>query len=194
MIRKTLFVGAILWAVIVPLAQAQTFGVGGSVGIVNDGSVDWTLDGFKRSEVTGWFDYRFEKSSLLRFTYGSMRIKQTHSEETIVTPDGSVTVPKMKERVGYVTIGVSYLFWEGFFTSGILAGIGGYGIRPDTVTPDVAAYADRKETVFGWHIGSEAVFRVYKNLGIVGRLTYHNVSAHPHRQLLNADAGLVARF
>ena len=33
-----------------------------------------------------------------------------------------------------------------------------------------------------------------KNLGIVLRLTYHNISASPRRQFFNADAGFVGRF
>ena len=42
--------------------------------------------------------------------------------------------------------------------------------------------------------GTEAIFRVYQNAGIVLRLTYHNVSATPHRQFLNANTGAVIRF
>jgi hypothetical protein len=187
----------ILLATLAPFARAQVFGVGGSVGLVNDVGDDFTLDGFKRSEVTGWVDYRFEKSSLLRLTYGSMRTRQSHGATiTVPGPGGngdSVTQP-LRERVEYLTLGVSYLIWEGFFTSGLFAGIGGYHLRPDQVPPDFTGAVDRKETVVGWHAGSEAMFRIYKNLSLVGRLTYHNVSAHPHRQWVNVDAGVAARF
>jgi hypothetical protein len=100
----------------------------------------------------------------------------------------------MKEQVGYITVGASYYFLETYFDSGIFGGIGGYTIRPEAAPPGFGAYADRKETVFGWHLGTEAVFRVYKNAGLVLRLTYHNISAHPHRQFLNADIGVQARF
>jgi hypothetical protein len=194
LLGRKIGISAVLWIALEAWARAQTFGVGGSVGLVNDASIDFTLDRFKHSEVTGWFDYQFEKNSLLRFTYGSMRTTQTNSEQTVDTPGGPLALPLMKERVGYVTVGVAYMFWEGYFTSGLIGGIGGYGFRPDAVASDFAQFGDRKETVFGWHFGTEAVFRVYKNFGIVGRLTYHNVSAHPHRQFVNADAGLVARF
>ena len=89
---------------------------------------------------------------------------------------------------------MSYLFFEGFFTSGLFAGIGGYGIRPDAVPPAAEPYADRDETVFGWHAGADGEFKIAKNVGLVIRLTYHNISAHPHRQFVNADGGVVARF
>ena len=76
----------------------------------------------------------------------------------------------------------------------VFGGIGGYKIDPDTVAPPYAAFADQKETAFGWHFGTEAIFRVYKSAGIVLRATYHNVSATPHRQFINANVGAVVRF
>jgi hypothetical protein len=192
-----MLIGAILLAALAPSARAQVFGVGGSVGLVNDVGDDFTLNGFKHSEVAGWVDYRFEKSSLLRLTFGSMRTRQSHGASIIVPATGDSGTPvtrALKERVEYLSLGVSYLLWEGFFTSGLFAGVGGYHIRPDAVPTDFTGLADRKETVVGWHAGSEAMFRVYKNLSLVGRLTYHNVSAHPHRQWVNVDAGVAARF
>ncbi len=187
-------VGAFLCAAMTPLAHAQPFEVGGTFGWVNDATVDFGLDGFKPSEVTGWFGYRFEKWSVIRLTYGSMWNRQTYSEKTVDTPDGAVFVPEMKERIGYVTVGASYIYSESYFDASFFGGIGGYGIHPDTPPPGFAEFADRKETVFGWHFGSGATFRVYKNFGLVLQLTYHNVSAHPHRQFLNANGGIQVRF
>lgn len=198
MIRRTLAIGAMSWAALACGVRAQNasqnIGVGATVGLVDDISADFSSGSFKHSDVNGWVDYRFEKASLLRVTFGSMRIGQTHSESTVDTPDGPVAVPLIKERVGYVTVGASYLFWEGWFTSGLFGGIGGYHIKPDAVAPPFTQFADQKQTVFGWHFGAEAIFRVYRNAGIVLRLTYHNVSATPHRQFLNANTGAVIRF
>ena len=175
-------------------AAAQVFAVGGSAGIVNDVSSDVEFSGFKWGEATGWFEYKFEESAVLRLTYGSMWTQQSRSGATVATPDGSLTLPELDERVGYGIVSVSYLLWEGFFTSGLFAGIGGYGIRPDAVPEVAQPYADRDETVFGWHAGADGEFRVWKNVSLVIRLTYHNISAHPHRQFVNADGGVVARF
>lgn len=188
--KTTLLASLALAALALP-CPAQSFGVGASVGLVNDLSRDFS---FQKSEVTGWIDYTMEKNVVLRGTYGSMRTQQYNSEAVVTTPDGTETLPEFKERINYGTVGVSYLFWEGFYTSGIFAGIGVYGIRPDTLPPDIAQYQDEDETVFGWHAGVDGEFRVMKNLAIVLRLTYHNFSAHPHREFLNADGGLVVRF
>lgn len=188
---KYAFFGSLFLAAIALPCAAQSFGIGGSVGLVNDLSRDFS---FQPSEVTGWIDYTMEKNVVLRGTYGSMRTQQYNSEAVVTTPDGPVTLPEFKERVNYGTVGVSYLFFEGFYTSGIFAGIGVYGFRPDTLPPDIAQYQDEDETVFGWHGGVDGEFRVLKNLAIVLRLTYHNISAHPHREFLNADGGLLVRF
>ena len=175
-------------------ARAQSFGLGISVGLPNDVGPEVRVDNFDHSEVTGWFDYRLEPSTLLRLTYGNMRTRQARSESTVQTPSGPVALPEFKERIEYGTVGVSYLFWEGFYTSGIFAGVGAYGIRPDSVSPEVAPYADERETVFGWHAGVDGEFRLFQRLSLALRLTYHNITAHPHRQFLNADAGFVTRF
>ena len=176
------------------VARAQQFGFGASAGTINDVSADAHLDGFKWGEVTGWFEYRMEDQVYLRLTYGSMMTKQTASGAIVETPTGSTTVPELDERIGYGIVSVSYHFWEGFFSSGLVGGIGGYGIRPDTVLPAYASLADVHETVFGWHAGAEGDFRVTKNVGIDLRLIYHNISAHPHRQFVNADLGATWRF
>jgi hypothetical protein len=196
-VRRALFLCAVLAASLAAPAApafAQSFAVGGAAGIVNDVSSDVEFSGFKWGEANGWFEYKMEKSTVLRLTYGSMWTQQSKSESTVTTPDGPVAIPELDENVNYGIVSVSYLFWEGFFTSGLFAGIGGYGIRPDAVPAGLEPYADRRETVFGWHAGADGEFQVAKQVGLVLRLTYHNVSAHPHRQFVNADGGVVFRF
>lgn len=191
---RTTLAACVALAALARPAAAQRFAVGGSAGIVNDVSSDIAFSGFKWGEATGWFEYKLEESTVLRLTYGSMWTQQARSGSTVTTPTGDLTLPQLDERVGYGLVSVSYLFWEGFFTSGLFAGIGGYGIRPDAVPAVAQPYADRDETVFGWHAGADGEFRIWKNVGLVIRLTYHNLSAHPHRQFVNADGGVVARF
>lgn len=175
-------------------ALAQTWGLGATYGSVNNVNESFTLDGFKPSEYTFWADYRVEKKTLLRMTYGSMWTEQAQAGSTVQTPTGSVTVPGFKERINYLTVDVSYLLWDGFYTSGLFAGFGGYQFNPEPVPPEYAAYQDSSEKVFGWNAGVDGEFRVLKQLAIALRFTYHNISAHPHRQFFNADAGVVARF
>ena len=173
---------------------AQSFGIGGAAGIVNDVSGDVEFSGFKWGDANGFFEYKIEKSTVFRATYGSMWTQQSKSESVVTTPDGPVTLPEMNESVRYGIVSVSYLVWQGYFTSGLFAGIGGYGIRPAAVPVDLEPYADPEETVFGWHAGVDGEFQVSRQVGVVLRFTYHNVSAHPHRQFVTADGGAVFRF
>ena len=173
---------------------AQSFGIGGSAGIANDVGGDVEFSGFKWGDANGWFEYKFEKWAAFRLTYGNMWTQQSKSNSVQTTPDGTVEVPELDENVRYGIASVSYLFWEGFFTSGLFAGIGGYGMRPSEVPGEFEEFADPKETVFGWHAGVDGEFQVTKQVGIVLRFTYHNVSAHPHREFVTADAGAVFRF
>jgi Outer membrane protein beta-barrel domain len=193
-IVRTALLACAMTAVGALSVRAQNFGIGGAAGIVNDVSTGATFSDFQWGEANGWFEYKMEPNTVLRLMYGSMWTQQSRSGAVVTTPDGTLTLPELDENVNYGIVSVSYLFWEGFFTSGLFAGIGGYGIRPDPVPPEAEPYADEDETVFGWHAGVDGEFQVHKQLGLVLRFTYHNVSAHPHRQFLNADAGVVFRF
>jgi hypothetical protein len=177
-----------------PAVHAQSFGIGGSAGVVNDVSGDVEFSGFQWGDANGWFEYKLEKWAVFRLTYGNIWTQQSLSESVQTTPEGPVTVPELDENVRYGIVSVSYLFWEGYFTSGLFAGFGGYGMRPGVVPAGFQAYADPEETVIGWHAGADGEFQVTRQVGIVLRFTYHNVSAHPHRQFVTADGGAVFRF
>ena len=175
-------------------ASAQQFGFGGSVGWNLDVSRDAQFDEFHFGNYQGWFEYSMEENVLLRFTGGTMKTRQTNSGAILQTPTGSTTVPELDEHINYGMVSVSYHFWEGFFTSGLFGGIGGYGIHPDDVPPAYSDVGDVRETVFGFHLGAEGEFHVTRNVGVDVRFTYHNISAHPHRQFVNADVGATWRF
>ena len=117
----------------------------------------------------------------------------TEQAQSGTTVNG-VYVPAAKERINYLTTDVSYQYAEGFYTGGIFGGIGGYSFKPQPMPPGSEAYQDLDERVFGFNLGVDGEFRVTQSLAVVLRMAYHNVSAHPHRQFFNADAGLVARF
>ena len=181
--------GVAALALSAPLS-AQMFGIGATYGSVNDISHSFSLEGFKPSEYTVFFDYRMEHSTLLRLTYGSMWTQQALVGQTV----NGVFVPTAKEHVNYITADASYLFGQDFYTGGIFGGIGGYEYRPDPMPPGFEAYQDPSKKYFGFNLGVDGEFRVTKHVGIVLRLTYHNISADPRRQFFNADAGLVGRF
>ena len=173
---------------------SSLFGISATYGSVNDVSHSFDLSGFKPSEWTVSFDYRIEHTALLRLTYGSMWSEQSLSGQTVTTPDGPLFIPSAKEHVNYITADISYLYSGGFYTGGIFGGIGGYQYKPDPMPPGFEAYQDPNQKYFGFNLGLDGEFRVTKIIGIVLRLQWHYINAHPRREFFNADAGLVARF
>lgn len=184
----------VLIAVSAAPALAQDWGVGASIGLVNDVEHRIRLDGFDPRENSAWIDFKLEDRVLLRGTLGSMRTKGSKAGSAAVIDGSVVTLPDLKVRINYVDVSVSYQFWEGDFTSGFFGGIGGYRIDPDAVDPEIADSRDPKETVFGFHAGIDGDLRVISRLSIVGRLTFHKLFSDVNRSLLTASVGAAFRF
>jgi hypothetical protein len=191
-LKRFLCAGAL--AIGARFAVAQAWGVGATIGVVNDVGRSFHLDEFKPRDVAGWVEYRLEDQVALRGTFGSLKVKGVNAGQTAAVDGGAVELPDLKSRMDYGTVGVSYEFWEGVYTSGLFAGIGGYKIRPETSASEFETFRDPSETVFGWHVGVDGSFRIVSRLSLLGRITYHNVRATSTRSILSAGAGLVYRF
>ena len=136
-----------------------------------------------------------EERALLRGTFGSKKAKGDNAGQTVQVNGEDVVLPDLKVRIDYATVGVSYQFWEGDYTSGLFGGIGGYKVNPDPApSAAITNFRDRNETVFGWHVGVDGDLRVLSRLSIVGRLTFHQIYSQSRRALLTANAGAVFRF
>ena len=192
MVRKHI-VAAIL-AASSAVAAAQTWGVGASAGVVSDIGHTFRVDQFKTNDYAAWADYQLEPDVRLRATFGSLKVRGALSGQTISIGGAPVTLPEFRTRMDYFSVGASYDFWEGDYTSGIFAGIGGYKVRPGPIPADLQSFADLSETAFGWHAGADGTFRIIPHLSLVLRLTYHNVRAQTARDILSASGGFVVRF
>lgn len=193
MIRRLLF-PLIFLAIPAAPVLAQDWGVGASVGLVNDVQHRIRLDGFDPRDSSAWVDFHLEDRVLLRGTLGSMKTKGSKAGQFAEVSGHSVVLPDLNERIHYVDVAASYQFWEGDYTSGIFAGIGGYRIDPDSVAPGLESFRDPKETVFGFHVGLDGDLRVLSRLSIVGRITFHKLFTDTNRSLLTANAGAAFRF
>ncbi len=177
-------------------ASAQTFGVGGTIGVVNDIEHHFHWEDFQPKDWNLFVEAEVQPKVIFRVTYGTLRVKGENAG-TVVTPPGStepVTLPDLNEDIHYATVGISYEFFEGIYTSGIFAGIGGYKVEPDDVPAEIANYRDNRETAFGWHFGVDGGFQVIKHLSVNGRLTFHSINSTFGRSLLTANAGVTYRF
>lgn len=194
MIRKTLGIAVVLAGILAVPAFAEDWAIGASLGVVNDIERSFRLDDFHPRDGNVWLDFRLEDRVILRGTFGSMKVNGDNAGRTAVVGGNEVILPDLRTRIDYTTVGVSYQFWEGDYTSGIFGGIGGYKVNPDPSPQDITNFRDRNETVLGWHFGVDGDLRLVSRLSIVGRLTYHYIVSDSKRSLLSANAGAVFRF
>ena len=178
------------------LAQGlETFGVGAAVAAVNSVNHGFTLDRFKTTDWSAWVQYELEPSVELRGTVGDLKVRGYNGGQTKTLADGSsVTLPELRDRIRYGLVSASYEFRERGWTSGVFAGLGAYGIDPESADPSVAGFRDSKETVWGVHGGLDADVRVWRGVSVLGRVTFHVPQTKPQRRILTAGAGLLYRF
>ena len=193
-IRKILSIALLAAATLAVPAFAEDWGVGASLGLVNDVERRFRLDDFDPSDFNGWVDFRLEPQVVLRGTIGRMETSGDNAGRIVEIDGDEFVLPELDVRIDYATIGASYLFWEGDYTSGIFGGIGGYKVNPEPTSEDITDLRDFHETVFGWHIGLDGDLRVLARLSIVGRITFHKIRSESGRSLLTANAGAVYRF
>ena len=193
-IRKSVGAAVLLLGLLTVPAVAEDWAIGASIGLVNDVERSFRLDDFHPRDGNVWVDFQLEDRVLLRGTFGSMEVNGDNAGLNVNAGGTPVVLPDLRTKLDYATVGVSYQFWEGDYTSGIFGGIGGYKINPDPVEEEITNFRDRNETVFGWHFGVDGDVRVFSRLSIVGRITYHYVVSESKRSLLSANAGAVFRF
>ena len=173
----------------------ETFGVGATVSSVNSVDHGFHLDDFDTVDWNAWAQYQLESGVQLRGTFGSLKVRGHNGGRSAVLDDGTtVTLPDLEDRIRYGLVTVAYEFRERGWTSGLFAGVGAYGIDPDSADATVESFRDKKETVWGFHLGLDADVRVWKSLSVVGRLTMHIPQTKPQRRILTAGAGLLYRF
>ena len=194
--KKIPLVGVLVFLGAGPLLAQGSIGVGSTIGLVNDVGGRFHVDEFKSKDVNLWVDYEVQDKVLVRAMLGTLKVKGANAGKDVTPVAGGppVTLPDLTEHIDYATVGVSYLFAEGGYTSGIFAGFGGYKVRPDSVAAEFANYRDQRETAFGWHGGVEGGMQIVSRLSFLVRLTYHNIRSESGRSLLTANAGFGYRF
>jgi Outer membrane protein beta-barrel domain len=194
--KKLRLAGVVAFFAAGPLLAQGSIGVGATIGLVNDVGGNFHVDEFKSKDVNIWADYEVQEKVLVRAMLGTLKVKGANAgkDVTLVAGGPTVTLPDLTEHIDYATVGVSYLFSEGGYTSGLFAGFGGYKVRPDSVAAEFANYRDQRETAFGWHGGVEGGMQIVSRLSFMVRLTYHNIRSESGRSLLTANAGFGYRF
>jgi Outer membrane protein beta-barrel domain len=189
---KSMTLGLLVFATLAGAMAAEDWGIGVSIGIVSDVEDRFRLDEFGNQDVNAWVDFRLDDQVILRGMFGSLKVKGENAGLLAGVPPAPL--PDLDSRIDYATIGVSYQFWEGDYTSGLFGGIGGYRINPDPAPDEITDFRDPREKAFGWHLGVDADLRVLSRISIVGRLTFHKIESEFERSIVTANAGAVYRF
>jgi hypothetical protein len=161
-----------------PATDRRAFGIGASIGLINDVTEDFDFDNFESPEFEGWIEYRLIDRTILRGSYGSVQPLGEIPEPPPAAPGNLV------QRVTYWTIGTEYLFWEGDYISGVFGGVGLYEVDAQHT----------EEDTWGWHLGVSGDLVLTGGLSLIGRLSYHWVDSDVKVRFIKADAGLTYRF
>jgi outer membrane protein with beta-barrel domain len=193
--RNRIWLGAAMALAVSAAAQAQNWQVGASIGLVNDVEKKLSLDEFHHQDVNAWVGFEIEDHVILLGTFGSLQVHGSNAGKTVSIGGGvSAPLPDLTNRINYGTLGVAYEFLEGDYASGLFAGFGGYRIDPEDVEPALEQFQDARETVWGWHVGADASFRVASRIRIIPRLTLHYIKSESGRTLLTANIGMSYKF
>lgn len=193
--KQLIFVGLLVFG-LCGSARAQNFRAGASIGLVNDVERNLHLDEFHHHDLNVWGEYVTDEKIALRVTFGSLKVKGSQGGDSVsLTPGAPPSqLPDLTDRINYGTFSADYQFFEGDYTTGLFLGVGVYRVEPESVDPALQKYQDPSQTVFGWHAGLDASFRLASRLSFLLRATYHNTRATPARSLLTANAGFQYRF
>ena len=194
--RKRIWQGVLVGLFLAASVRAQAWTVGATVGLVDDVKRHVRLDEFQPRDVNLWVDYEIEEKVQLRGAFGTLKTKGVNAGQSFTLPGQSTptVMPDLNDKIDYATVGASYQFWEGYYTSGLFAGIGGYKIRPEAAPAAIANFRDQRETAFGWHLGVDGSLKIVSRVAVTVRLTYHNIRATVTKPLVTANAGLSYRF
>lgn len=137
-----------------PRTMGFPFAVGAGGEFVNDTGSAADVEAFSNGAWHAFGELVLEKGVLLQARYMAFSLPGT----PVVPPFGVPTsAPDVKVRAGIMSVG--YVFREPWWDAGFVAGVGVYGLSPNTPTGDQAS-ADVAETVIGWHAGLLAIFHV----------------------------------
>ena len=132
-------------------AAAQNFAAGGGGGAIADQGTNVADNGFSHFGGYGFAEVSLE-------SYGSRSDVLLQARGQFVTlPGGAPGAPDVGVSSGLVI--VTYRYREEWWEPGLFAGLGVFGVSPKSPGQDQVA-ADRSQTVFGWCVGAQSVFRI----------------------------------
>jgi hypothetical protein len=183
---RRLFVAslALLLAAAAP-AAAQNFSAGGGGGAIADLGTNVLDNGFSHFGGYAFFEVSLE-------TYGARSDVLLQARGQFVTlPGGAPNAPDVHVNSGLVI--VTYRFREEWWEAGLLAGLGVFGVSPAAPgTGQVAA--DPSQTVFGWCVGVQSVFRINRRFDFRAEVSWNEPLTQLDHKFFFLSGGVGYRF
>ncbi len=132
-------------------AAAQDFAAGGGGGAITDQGANVVDNGLSHFGGYAFLEVSLESS-------GARNDLLLQARGQFVTlPGGAPGAPDIRVNSGLVL--VTYRYREELWAAGLLAGLGVFSVTPRAPGADQVA-ADPSQTVFGWCVGAQSVFRI----------------------------------
>ena len=166
-------------------AAAQNFAAGGGGGAIADQGANVVDNGFSHFGGYGFFEVSLE-------TYGARSDVLLQARGLFVTlPGGAPGAPDIRVNSGLVI--VTYRFREEWWEAGLLAGLGVFGVSPKAPGTDQVA-AEPSQTVFGWCVGVQSVFRISRRFDFRLEASYQVPQTQLDHKFFFLSGGVGYRF
>jgi hypothetical protein len=159
-------------------ARGQTFAVGGGLFAVNDVGSAAITRGFSTWGGSLFGEMTLDKHVTLQLRGARFAVRGSGSD----APNIDITA---------ATLTCSYLFDEDWFKAGLMAGLGGYFLRPQSPGPGQGV-VDVSEDAFGWTGGLVTIFEVGQKFDIRVQALGHLIRTSAARKPI--EIGLAAAY
>jgi len=165
---------------VAPAASAQTFALGAGGGILNDAGSAENLKNFSTGSGHAFVEMSLDPGIVMQARYTRMLLPPTAESGPDIDVDAA-------------TLSIAYLFKEDWWQAGLVAGGGGYFLRPRAPGAGQVE-TDPRESVFGLHGGLLTVFTVNRRIDLRVEAIGHLIRDVSRRKPIIVSAAVAFRF
>ncbi len=166
-------------------ALAQSFAAGAGGGAVADLGSTVTQSGFDNFGGFGFVEVSVESYGARNDVLFQLR------GEFLTLPGGAPGAPKVDVSAGLAV--VTYRFREEWWEGGLLAGAGVFGVSPKSPSAGEVP-AETSQTVFGWCVGAQALFRISRPVDFRVEASWQVPSTHLEHKFFFLTGAFGYRF
>ena len=166
---------------VAPAASAQKSSLGAGGGILNDAGSAENLKNFSTGSGHAFVEMSLDPGIVMQARYTRMLLPPTAESGPDIDVDAA-------------TLSIAYLFKEDWWQAGLVAGGGGYFLRPRAPGAGQQVETDPRESVFGLHGGLLTVFTVNRRIDLRVEAIGHLIRDVSRRKPVIVSAAVAFRF